>query len=362
MTQKEFFHALLKIRYFRGDAFTLEAVTEKTFSSMQSRYPDNQHIEAKIRQLLQQLRDDGELEFLGGGTYRLHRRGKSGAQLFPGTHEKPSAGVLQGSPDRLLRATRTSRSRLRSAERSPGLSRLEQAAETAEKYIEQNGGVVPAAELAAHLQAQHEFARRRSARLFRAPLFVLEDDLVRLRRHDEPYPVKENAAQQPGIFIFPGRITVLRKTDSDLRLLSRLSVDAATLGAFSVQPGGSRIFTTSLEPIRIEWRAMRERGEMIMSRANLNWLGRKDGNHVLFKFNLADETAEFDLHDSGISSSTALSQLRIITGLHGSLEEIIDSLDEALGHPLAGPEAALRARGDEYMAALITDARQTAMN
>lgn len=354
MTQKEFFHALLKIRYFRGDVFTLDAVTEKTFSSMQSRYPDNQHIEAKIRQLLQQLRDDGEVEFLGGGTYRLRSRRNPGVQS--------SAGVLAGSPDRPLRATRTSQSRFRSARRSPGLSRLEQAAETAEKYIEQNGGVVPAAELAAHLQAQHEFARRRSARLFRAPLFVLEDDLVRLRRHDEPYPVKENAAQQPGIFIFPGRITVLRKTDSDLRLLSRLSVDAATLGAFSVQPGGSRIFTTSLEPIRIEWRAMRERGEMIMSRVNLNWLGRKNGNHVLFKFNLADETAEFDLHDSGISSSTALSQLRIITGLHGSLEEIIDSLDEALGHPLAGPEAALRARGDEYMAALITDVRQTAMN
>jgi type II restriction enzyme len=34
-------------------------------------YPGNQHIRPKIRQKLQVLRDNGYLEFLGKGTYRL---------------------------------------------------------------------------------------------------------------------------------------------------------------------------------------------------------------------------------------------------------------------------------------------------
>lgn len=35
------------------------------------RYPGNQHVREKIRQQLQRLRELGEIEFLGGGAYRL---------------------------------------------------------------------------------------------------------------------------------------------------------------------------------------------------------------------------------------------------------------------------------------------------
>ena len=34
-------------------------------------YPENQHVRAKIRQQLQVLRDEGLIEFLGDGEYRL---------------------------------------------------------------------------------------------------------------------------------------------------------------------------------------------------------------------------------------------------------------------------------------------------
>lgn len=34
-------------------------------------YPENQHIRAKIRQQMQVLRDEGFIEFLGNGEYRL---------------------------------------------------------------------------------------------------------------------------------------------------------------------------------------------------------------------------------------------------------------------------------------------------
>jgi type II restriction enzyme len=40
-------------------------------SELSNTYPDNQHIRAKIRQKLQVLRDNGYLEFVGKGIYKL---------------------------------------------------------------------------------------------------------------------------------------------------------------------------------------------------------------------------------------------------------------------------------------------------
>lgn len=39
--------------------------------SLKKLHPENHHIQPKIRQQLQVLRDHGLLEFLGGGSYRL---------------------------------------------------------------------------------------------------------------------------------------------------------------------------------------------------------------------------------------------------------------------------------------------------
>lgn len=53
-----------------GERFELEDVYafEDRLAEM---YPDNQHVRAKIRQQLQVLRDEGFIEFLGSGEYRL---------------------------------------------------------------------------------------------------------------------------------------------------------------------------------------------------------------------------------------------------------------------------------------------------
>lgn len=52
--------------------FTLGEVYQHG-SRLAAKFPGNDHVEAKIRQSLQVLRDDGMIEFLGRGKYR--RRG-----------------------------------------------------------------------------------------------------------------------------------------------------------------------------------------------------------------------------------------------------------------------------------------------
>lgn len=52
------------------EEFTLHAVYDFE-DDLQSQHPRNRHVKAKIRQQLQILRDNGYLEFLGKGEYRL---------------------------------------------------------------------------------------------------------------------------------------------------------------------------------------------------------------------------------------------------------------------------------------------------
>ena len=52
--------------------FTLDEVYAFE-DELKAAYPGNSHIRAKIRQRMQVLRDNGYLEFLGRGNYRLAR-------------------------------------------------------------------------------------------------------------------------------------------------------------------------------------------------------------------------------------------------------------------------------------------------
>ena len=54
-----------------SSGFTLQEFYWRFANELASRYPENRHVEAKIRQQLQALRDGGLLAFLGQGHYRV---------------------------------------------------------------------------------------------------------------------------------------------------------------------------------------------------------------------------------------------------------------------------------------------------
>jgi hypothetical protein len=60
-----------------GEEFTLEDVYARCEQELRQLHPDNSHIRDKIRQLLQHLRDSGQLDFVdNSGTYRLQPPGR----------------------------------------------------------------------------------------------------------------------------------------------------------------------------------------------------------------------------------------------------------------------------------------------
>lgn len=54
------------------ERFTLEEFYQHAEDRLAAKHPDNNHVQAKIRQILQRLQGDGQLEFIdNNGTYRL---------------------------------------------------------------------------------------------------------------------------------------------------------------------------------------------------------------------------------------------------------------------------------------------------
>jgi len=64
---------LERYREERGqNTVTLQEIYDFSEPRLAEQFPENDHIKAKIRQLLQRLRDRDEVEFLDdGGTYRI---------------------------------------------------------------------------------------------------------------------------------------------------------------------------------------------------------------------------------------------------------------------------------------------------
>ena len=55
----------------RSTTFTLQAFYSRFVDELRARYPENNNVDAKIRQQLQVLRDGGVLQFLGAGSYEI---------------------------------------------------------------------------------------------------------------------------------------------------------------------------------------------------------------------------------------------------------------------------------------------------
>ena len=96
----------LRTNWTPGQQFKLEDVYECCEEELQRLHPENRHVQEKIRQLLQELRNGGRLEFVDeAGTYRLQPPSRVGGH-FP----------IPASPrDDLVRAMRTFDSDLRSS-------------------------------------------------------------------------------------------------------------------------------------------------------------------------------------------------------------------------------------------------------
>ena len=71
MTWKKEIKSEIEKNHFDLGYFTLQEFYKTSFKNLQMKYPKNNTISCTIRRTLQELRDDGYLEFVAPGKYRV---------------------------------------------------------------------------------------------------------------------------------------------------------------------------------------------------------------------------------------------------------------------------------------------------
>jgi 5-methylcytosine-specific restriction protein B len=81
-------------RWQPGDVFTRTEWLEHSMPAFRNNFPDNNTLSESAQRVLQDLRDDGLVEFLGRGTYRVPVR--AGAPIDPVEAPNPPDGIRRG--------------------------------------------------------------------------------------------------------------------------------------------------------------------------------------------------------------------------------------------------------------------------
>lgn len=117
--------------------------------------------------------------------------------------------------------------------RSWGFEEYTGIADELKQRIEEAGGEARLSDLTATLVDSFG-VRKTSVRLYAtAPMFVLEEGMLRMRRVDEPYPVPTDIGDVKGCFSLDGRLSYLLTVDKDVLRGSGQTCPAALAGALA---------------------------------------------------------------------------------------------------------------------------------
>lgn len=268
---------------------------------------------------------------------------------------------LRGARQRLMEDPRIMRvSKDEFALREWGLNEYSGIADAIVQAITDAGGITTGAELMKKLPATFGVSTSSVRAYLEAPQFVYEDDTVRLRRRDEPFSVPDTVEQRQGVFRLDNIVSVLVEVSSETLRGSGNPLPADVVQALGVKPGNSRVFQHRDEgfAVSVYWPATGHAGGTLGTVRNVvSHLGAIKGQLLRLTFDVTDSTVDSALVQE--SWQDPLEGLRNLTGFQLANKtdaEVI--MERALGHPFAGAESSLRARGDIAAAELLARIRR----
>lgn len=195
-----------------------------------------------------------------------------------------------------------------------------------------------------------------------APMFVLENQHIRLRREGEPYEIPDRIPRRKGVFRYPQQLVlILRVTDDMFRGSGRpLHGDIAV--SLGVTPGSERTFRGTGFDLRITYPMSGWAGGSLGSvKPVLELLSGtpRAGQILRLNFRLDEQTVSARLTGPDeLEAMQPFDALHFLTGVQATeIKDAEAQLDDVLGHPMGGPASTLRARGDTRAAELLEQLR-----
>lgn len=228
------------------------------------------------------------------------------------------------------------------------------AAEIAEELTRRGGGPAPLEDVVATVTARFDL-RPGSVRSFAgAPMFVVEDGMIRFRGSQEPYLVSGDISGIGGAFR-PTRDLVVASipVDRDVRRGSGRGLPEGLGVALGVRPGVGRDFAGAHGALRVRWPLSSFTGPSLGSlRVVADAVGAVDGDRVALHFDLhAATVTPHRLPADWAASLDAKIALFTMTGLEPG-PDLDGALARAVGTSVALLDLTMATRGEGAILAL----------
>lgn len=188
-----------------------------------------------------------------------------------------------------------------------------------------------------------------------APMFVVEDGFVRLRRDDEAFETSGGLSRARGCFrLGTDRVSYLLTVDKDVMRGSGRQCPEQLAAALEVRPGMRRLFPWGQGAVALTWPKTSGLGPSLGSvRGLADAAGASEGDFLRLEFDLAENRVAARLITSAMLDAASDEEaLRILSGLDAGLDPLA-SVAKSIDAPSGDVLRDLRHRGDDRIANLL---------
>ena len=214
--------------------------------------------------------------------------------------------------------------------------------------IEEAGGLIDLEEVIRVIAKQFNLSEGSVGTFSNAPMFVIEESKIRLRRDDEPFDVGKGLSDARGAYrVAADQISLLLTVDKEVVRGSGRPLNPAVALELGVKPGGRRLFQYENGELTISWPLTSAFGPSLGSiRVLVERAGALKGERVRLDFNLEDEQVDAERVPIDLSDVDTTEALRLLTGIQADAAGGALAVARAVDSPPANVRGVLKERGD----------------
>jgi hypothetical protein len=218
--------------------------------------------------------------------------------------------------------------------------------------IERDGGSTTLKPLVTELVRQFDVSELSVRAYANAPMFIIEDGVIRLRRDGDEYAIDTRIETVQGLFPDPDRslVHLVLSVDADLRPSSGKSLKEPVAWALGMEPGDRLAFTgeANCEQVLVSWPESGVAGPYLGgTRGLLRLIEGEAGDECVLTLDLQRGVFLLRRVPNGLVDAAALTGLLIEPGHE------LDAVAESLGCKRTAVRSVLAARGDKRLLSIL---------